>query len=138
MILVTDGLADRAYGDPRSGGLPSDLDGRVIVISPVLPDAAYPPAGRAFLAEYARRFGPPPPSAIFGYQAMNLLLGAIGEATDHGRRDAERATVREAVFSGRLVDGAVGRFRIDRSGDTSLRGYGIYAFSGGHLVRWPG
>ncbi|HLY50353.1 MAG TPA: branched-chain amino acid ABC transporter substrate-binding protein [Solirubrobacteraceae bacterium] len=138
MILATDGLADSAFGSPSDGGLPSSLDNRVLVISPVLPQTAYPPAGRAFLSEYARRFGPPPPSAIFGYQAMTLLLGAIDAATDHGRRDAERADVREEVFSGQLVHGAVGTFRIDRWGDTSLRGYGIYAFSAGHLVRWPG
>ncbi len=138
MILATDGLADAAYGDPSLGGLPSNLDNRVTVISPVLPGGGYPPSGRRFLAEYARRFGPPPPSAIFGYQAMTVLLSAVDRATDHGHRAAERANVREEVFSGRLIHGALGTFRIDRQGDTSFGRFGVYVFRAGRLVPWPG
>ena len=137
MIFTTAGLADGAYIDPSLGGLPVSLDGRVIVVCPMLPTAAHSGPARAFLAAYIRHFGTPEPSAVFGYQAMSLLLGAIKRATDNGHREPERAKVRAEIFSGEEVHGVLGRFRIDRSGDISITRYGVYAVRCVRLVIQP-
>ncbi len=65
---------------------------------------------------------------------MSLLLSAIARATDNGHRTADRLEVREELFSGRRIRGAVGTFHIDRDGDTSLRSFAIYRAVGGRLV----
>ncbi len=44
--------------------------------------ACGPPGARAFYAAYTRRFGLPQPAAIYGYEAMSLMLSAISRATD--------------------------------------------------------
>ena len=85
------GLAESTYTDPAQGGIPAWLDPRMVVTVATLAPADYPPAGRRFLAAYARRYGPPQPSAIFGYEAMSLMLDAISRATDHGRHPAVRS-----------------------------------------------
>jgi len=133
-ILVTAGLADAAYLNPNLGGLPTSLDSRVMVVSPALPAGEYPSAGRVFLARYARDYGSAEPSAIFGYQAMALLLSAIRQATDGGHAPAERAKVLGQLFSGRSIKGVIGTFHIDKAGDASVHSFAIYRVAGGRLV----
>jgi branched-chain amino acid transport system substrate-binding protein len=138
MIFTTSGLADAAYMDPSRGGLPAALDDRVVMAYPTLPtDPGRGPA-HAFRADYTRHFGAPQPAAIFGYQAMSLLLGAIARATDDGRREPERSTVRAELFSDREVHGVLGSFRIDPAGDISLTRYAIYTVRSARLVPWSG
>jgi branched-chain amino acid transport system substrate-binding protein len=133
-IFATSGLADAAYLNPDLGGLPTSLDSRVIVVSPALPASHYPRRGRAFLASYAQRYGAVAPPAIFGYDAMNLMLWGIRRATDGGHAPAERSKVLDELFSGRSIHGAIGTFHIDKAGDTSIRSYAIYRVTGGRLV----
>jgi branched-chain amino acid transport system substrate-binding protein len=123
-------LANTAY----VGALTPATAGRVIVVSPALPLSAYPPAGRAVLADYARRFGDAEPWAIFGYEAMSLVLSAITRATDHGRHPADRSKVRDELISDRRIRGVLGSFTIDPAGDISLRRFAIYRVRGGRLV----
>jgi branched-chain amino acid transport system substrate-binding protein len=132
-LFATSGLADAAFLNPDLGGLPTSLDPRLMVVSPALPPGHYPPAGRAFLTAYARRYGAVAPSAIFGYQAMELMLWAIGRATDEGHAPAERSKVLHELFSGRSINGVVGTFHIDKAGDTSVRRFAIYRMVRGRL-----
>jgi branched-chain amino acid transport system substrate-binding protein len=133
-ILATAGLADAAYLNPDLGGLPPSLDPRVIVVSPALPAREYPAAGRSFLAAYARSYTPVEPAALFGYQAMALLLSGIRRATGGGHTSAERSKVLGQLFSGHWTKGAMGNFRIDKNGDASLHRFAIYRVVNGHLV----
>jgi branched-chain amino acid transport system substrate-binding protein len=133
-IFASSGLADSAYTDPDRGGLPVTSDPRVIVVSPMLEPALYPPAGRAFLAGYRRDFGAPEPPALFGYAAMKLMLEAIARATDNGRRQADRSKVVAALRAGDVVRSPLGSFRIDRDGDPSIRRYGVYRITAGNLA----
>ena len=58
------------------------------VVSPILEPRQYPPAGRRVLAAYRRRLGfAPTPFALYGYDAMRMVLSAIERA----RRAAVRA-----------------------------------------------
>jgi branched-chain amino acid transport system substrate-binding protein len=135
-VIASSGLADSSYIDPAAGGVAPAAQARVLITCPTLPIGAYPPAGQAFMAAYARRFGPPQPPAIFGYEAMSLMLAAIGKATDGGHKTAVRSKVAAAMFALGPRRGVLGSFRIDRNGDTTLRRYGIYKIAGGQLSLW--
>jgi branched-chain amino acid transport system substrate-binding protein len=132
-IFATNGLADSAYLDPGRGGIPQALDPRVIVLSAALPTTAYPSVARVFLDSYARQFGPPEPSAIFGYAAMQLMLAAITRATDRGRRAAERSNILAAILPSRRLHTVLGTFRINSAGDPTVHRFGVYRVTGGRL-----
>ncbi len=133
-IFGTSGLAETTYWNPDDGGIPLSVDARVVLTAPTLALSAYPRSARAFNAAYKRRFGPPEPAAIFGYEAMSLMLSAIERATDDGTRAAVRSQVRAAIFDTRDRRSVLGTYSIDRNGDTTLRRYGVYGISGGQLT----
>lgn len=135
-IIASSSLADSAYADPAEGGVAPGAARHVLVTSPTLEASAYPPSGQAFLAAYARRSGAPEPPAIFGYEAMSLMLAAIRKATDRGREPAVRGSVAAAVLSLDDRQSMIGGARIDRNGDTAERRYAIYRIASGRLAFW--
>jgi branched-chain amino acid transport system substrate-binding protein len=135
-IFGTAGLAESSYADPAQGGIPLSVDPRVVLTSPTLGLDEYPPSARAFNTAYTRRFGPPEPDAIFGYEAMSLMLDAIDRATNHGTAPAVRSAVRRAIFATRDRHSVIGTYSITRNGDTTLERYGVYAIAQGHLTFW--
>ena len=136
LIFGSAELAESTYVDPVLGGIPLALDPRVLLTSPTLSPASYPPAGRKFYALYARRYGTPQPAAIFGYEAMSLMLDAISRATDGGEGAAVRSKVLTALFSTRDRHSVLGTYSLDPNGDTSLNEYGVYRVVNGRLSFW--
>ena len=54
---------------------------RTLITSPTLDPAAYPPAAQAFYTAFRARFGHEPRAyAIYGYEAMSVVLDAIARA----------------------------------------------------------
>ena len=133
-IFGTAGLAESTYADPSQGGIPMSLDPRVLVTSPTLGLNEYPPSARLFNTAYTRRFGPPQPVAIFGYEAMSLMLDAIERATDAGTEPAVRSEVRRAIFATRDRHSVLGTYSINRNGDTTLQRYGVWGIVQGRLT----
>ena len=123
------GLAESTYARELSAA-------RVIITSPALGGSAYPPAGRAWLRAYARRYGAPEPDAILGYEAMRVLLDAVSRATDRGRKAAERSRVVAALFETRLRRSVLGAFNIEPDGDTSSRRIGVWIANARRLQFW--
>ena len=115
---------------------PLAIDPRVLITAPTLGPAQYPAATRAFTAAFDRRYGSVAPDAIFGYEAMSLLLSAIDRATEHGAKTAVRSQVRAALFATRDRASVLGTYSIDPDGDTTLRRYGVYAIVAGRLTFW--
>lgn len=107
------GLAQSSYTDPAQGGIPVSVDPRVLIA-----------------------YGPPEPYASYGYEAMSLLVDAIGRATDHGRRAARRSQVLAAIFHTHDRRSVLGTYSIDRDGDTTLHRYGVYRVLAGRLRFW--
>ncbi len=136
LIFCAAGLGESTFADPAQGGIPLTLDRRVLVTMPALGAADYPPSGQAFLRLYTAQFGAPPPSAIFGYEAMSLLLRAISRASDGGRHPVLRSRVTAALMSTRDRQGAVGTYSIDSDGDTTIRRYGVWRVVDGQLEFW--
>jgi branched-chain amino acid transport system substrate-binding protein len=135
-IFGTAGLAETTYANPSQGGIPLSVDPRVVLTSPALALNEYPPSARAFNAAYTRRFGPPEPDAIFGYEAMSLMLSGIERATDRGTEPAVRSRVRNAIFATHDRHSVLGTYSINGNGDTSLRRYGVYGIVQGQLTFW--
>ncbi len=136
LIFGSSGLAESTYVDPAQGGIPLTVDPRVLLTVATLSPSSYPPAGRRFFRDYERRFGAPQPAAIFGYEAMALMLDAISRATAKGTHEALRSKVLAAVFATRDRHSVLGTYSIDRNGDTTLDEYGVWRVQDGQLVFW--
>jgi branched-chain amino acid transport system substrate-binding protein len=106
-----------------------------IVTAPVLPLGAYPAASRRVAHAFQARYGVRPrPEALYGYEAIRVLLAALRDAQARaGRHALTRAEVVRALFSLPPQDGAIGPYAIDRRGDASLRRFGIYRVQDGAL-----
>jgi branched-chain amino acid transport system substrate-binding protein len=135
-IFAGAGVAQSTFVDPVTGGIPLSVDSRLAITSPALGMSAYGRAGRAFVAAFTRRYGPPEPDAILGYESMRLMLSAIRKATDHGRKAAKRAAVRRAIFATHDRRSVIGTYSIQRDGNTTLNVYGVWRPLNGQLRFW--
>jgi branched-chain amino acid transport system substrate-binding protein len=135
-IFATAGLAEPSYTDQALGGLPAKLDARVLITAAGGDASARNPLRAAFVHAYTRRFGSPPPVAIDSYEAMRLLIGAVRGATDGGRTEVDRVKVVDALHATRHHDSPLGVYGIERDGDTTIDGYGVYRIVNGALRFW--
>jgi branched-chain amino acid transport system substrate-binding protein len=135
-LFATAGLAEPAFLNPAQGGVAPALAARMVVTVATLSNDDYPPSGRRFLAAFARRFGGWQPDAIFGYEAMGLLLEAISRATEHGSRPALRSGVTRSLFATRDRHSVLGSYSLDHLGDTTIRRWGVYRVLDGRLAFW--
>ena len=135
-LFGTGGLAESTFADPEQGGIPRSLDPRVLITAAALGPSASPPSGKAFYNSYSLQYGAPEPYAIFGYEAMSLMLASIARATDDGTQPAQRSKVRAAIFSTKARQSVLGTYGIKSDGDTTLRRYGVYRIVGGKLRFW--
>jgi branched-chain amino acid transport system substrate-binding protein len=100
--------------------------------TPILAPSLYPPAGQKVLRAYRSTFqAQASPYALYGYEAMTLVLDAIRAA---GARGNDRQTVIEQVFATRNRNSVLGRFSVQPSGETTLSSYGVDRVSHGRPV----
>jgi branched-chain amino acid transport system substrate-binding protein len=126
-LFGADGVAETAF----TGALPPAVAAQVHLTTPSLAARMYPPAGRDFIRRYRARFGSPPePLAIFGYEAMSVLLQAIRDAGPDGD---DKEAVTAAFFAIRARQSVLGTYSIDAAGDTSLRRFGAAVIKDGRL-----
>jgi len=91
--------------------------------TPVLAAYEYPPAAARVLSAYRRRFGSEPgPNALYGYEAMSVVLDAIRRA---GSRGNDRQAVIDGFFAVRNRNSVLGRYSIEPDGETTLSRYGV-------------
>ncbi len=91
--------------------------------TPVLPTGLYPQAAQRVLRDYRRTFGAEGgPYALYGYEAMTLVLDAIRGA---GARGNDRQTVIDGIFATRNRNSVIGRYSIEADGETTLPTYGV-------------
>lgn len=121
-LFAGDGVAESGF----TTRIPRGTRRRTRVTVATLDPASYPPSGQAVIAALG---GSPDPYALYGYEAMSVLLDAIA------RGDGTRDGTVEALFATRDRDSVLGRYSIDRYGDTTLTQYGGYRITrGGRLV----
>lgn len=91
--------------------------------TPVLATNDYPPTAARILSAYRRHFGSEPgPNALYGYEAMSVVLDAIRRAASHGN---DRQAVINSFFAVRNRNSVLGRYSIDAGGETTLPRYGV-------------
>jgi branched-chain amino acid transport system substrate-binding protein len=132
VLMGSDAVAEPAFTDPDEGGLPADVAKRVTVTAVGLAPRDYPPAGQKFFDDYRAAYGAGDPGqyAIFGFEAMSLILDAIERAGDQGN---DRAAVLEQIMSTEDRESVIGTYSITETGDTTLTNYGVYGIADGSL-----
>jgi branched-chain amino acid transport system substrate-binding protein len=106
--------------------------GSTYLTTPVLAVRDYPPSAARVLSDYRRHFGGDPgPYALYGYEAMSVVLDAIRRA---GSRGNDRQTVIDRFFAVRDRNSVLGRYSIEADGETTLSRYGVDRIVGSRLV----
>jgi branched-chain amino acid transport system substrate-binding protein len=131
-LFGPDGVAETTFTDPKEGGVPENVASKTrITVATLAPDE-YPPEGVKFFEDYEKAYGEEPePYAIYGYEAMSVILDAIERAADKGN---DRQAVIDAFFQTKGKKSVLGTYDIDENGDTSLTDYGAYTIEGGKLT----
>ena len=105
---------------------------RTYLTTPVLGSGDYPPPAARVLSAYRNQFGGDPgPYALYGYEAMSVVLAAIRSA---GSRGNNRQVVIERFFATRDRGSVLGRYSIQPTGDTTLTRYGVDRVQGGRAA----
>jgi branched-chain amino acid transport system substrate-binding protein len=126
-----DGVAESGFADPKEGGIPASVARRVKVSVATLNPESYPPEGQEFFTQFEQEYGEsnPDPYAIYGYEAMRLVLDAIERAGSANKED-----ILKALFDTKDRQSVLGTYSIDENGDTTLTDYGIYTIEDGELT----
>jgi branched-chain amino acid transport system substrate-binding protein len=123
-----DGLAEGRF----TRHVPKGAQRRMHITVGTYDPADLPPRGQDFVRRFHERFGrDPEPYAIYGYEAMALLLDAIQRA---GPRCGDRAEVVRQVFATSNRDSVLGVYSLDADGDVTTSRFGRYLVKGGRLV----
>ncbi|MGZ4200418.1 MAG: branched-chain amino acid ABC transporter substrate-binding protein, partial [Thermoleophilia bacterium] len=111
-LFGPDGVAE----SPFTSKLSPSVQKVTYVTNPTLDPKLYPPAGQEFFKNYKAKYGKTPePYAIYGYEAMSVVLQAIQTAGDKGN---DRQAVIDAFFKIKNRDSVLGKYSIDQNGDT--------------------
>lgn len=127
-LFGPDRLADASFTDTHAGGVSAGLARRIqLTVTALPPD--YPSDAQRFAREYERTYDEEPlPSALYGYEAMRLVLDAIGRSGD----DARAGVIRE-LFATKDRESVLGSYSIDANGDTTLASYGVGSIVDGRV-----
>jgi branched-chain amino acid transport system substrate-binding protein len=125
-------LGTSALAEPAFTGALGAAGSQTYLTTPILPLADYPPPAARVLADYRRRFGGRPgPYALYGYEAMSVVLDAIRRAAERGN---DRQTVIDRFFQTKDRHSVLGTYSVLESGETTLSRYGVDRVSDGRAV----
>ncbi|HEX8646099.1 MAG TPA: branched-chain amino acid ABC transporter substrate-binding protein [Thermoleophilaceae bacterium] len=110
--------------------LPEDVQARTYLTVATIDPKDYPAKGQKFFKDFEAAYGKakPEPYAIYGYEAMDVVLDAIERA---GPKANDRQAVIDAFFATKDKEGVVGTYDIDKDGDTTANQFGRYLVKGG-------
>ena len=125
-MVASSALADETFASQVTGAAGT------YVTTPALAVGLYPPPAARMLADYRARFGGQPGAfALYGYEAMSLVLDTIRAARAHGN---DRRAVIAALMRTRDRASVLGRYSIEPDGETTLSRYGVDRVVRGRLV----
>ncbi len=130
-LFGPDGMCLSSWTDPKQGGVPLSLDPLMECTVATLDLSAYP-GGKTFLAAYKAKYGggTPAPYAIYGYEAMKLVLDTISKL---GSQGSNKTAVLHALLATKNRNSVLGTYSFDKNGDTTLKAYGLYKVVNGQL-----
>lgn len=119
-----DGICESGFTNPKKKGIPADV-GKLFSCTVGTLDLKSYPGGQKFLKAFKAEYNDsaPDPYAIYGYEAMSLVLDAIKRA---GPAGTTRDGVVKALFQTKNRNSVLGTYSIDPDGDTTLTDYGLY------------
>jgi branched-chain amino acid transport system substrate-binding protein len=128
-----DGIVLNDTADPKKG-LPANVGARFKGTIATLDPAEFGPEGKKFFEDYVAKYGggQPDPYAIYGYEAMALMLDAIDRAQKDGK--VAKPDIVAQVFATKGRNSVLGTYDIDKNGDTTLTDYGLYKIENGKLA----
>jgi branched-chain amino acid transport system substrate-binding protein len=118
--------------DPKKG-LPAKVASRFKGTIATLDPDSFPPEGKKFFSDYSKEYNVerPDPYAIYGYEAMDLILDSI-EAVGAKGNDRQ-AVIDQVLTNTKGRQSVLGTYDIDSNGDTTLTDYGLYRIEDGKL-----
>ena len=126
-LFGSDGLAELDFTDPTDGGISGRVGRRIVLTLPFLGPSAYPAVGQRVLRRLFPSGRSPVVQALYGYEAMRLVLDAIAVG------GPDREQVRNSVLATRRRHGVIGKYGFDRYGDTTSRRFGLSRIRNGQL-----
>ncbi len=113
--------------------MPGDIGAKTKVTVATLSPDQYSAVGQKFFDDYKQKYGVEPvnPYAIYGYEAMSLLLDTCEEL---GSDCSDKQAMIEALFNTEGRESVLGTYDIDENGDTTITDYGVYTIKAGGLV----
>jgi branched-chain amino acid transport system substrate-binding protein len=123
-IFGGDGVCTSSYTSEKEGGVPASIASNIQCTVATLDLKSYP-GGQDFLKAYSDKYGDsdPDPYAIYGYEAMKLVLDTIKSA---GADGSDKQAVLDALFATKDRKSVLGTYGFDENGDTTLTDYGLY------------
>lgn len=119
-----DGVCESGFTNPKKDGIPASVGAKFKCTVATLDLTSYP-GGQEFLSDYKAAYGDsePDPYAIYGYEAMQLVIDTIKNG---GSDTTTKAGFLKALFQTKDRKSVLGTYSIDKNGDTSLTDYGLY------------
>jgi branched-chain amino acid transport system substrate-binding protein len=127
-LFGPDGVAQ----DTFTTKLPADAQKNTYITVGTIDPKDYPPEGQKFFADYKAKYGggQPQPYAIYGYEAMSLMLDAMKRA---GANCADRAAIIDQVFKTKDKKSVLGTYSVDKDGDVTTKQFGRFFVKNGKL-----
>jgi branched-chain amino acid transport system substrate-binding protein len=119
-----DGICESGFTNPAKKGIPASI-GKRFKCTVATQDLSSYPGGRDFLDAFKAKYNNPHPDpyAIYGYEAMKLVLDTIKAA---GPAGTTKEGFLKQLFKTKDRKSVLGTYSIDKNGDTSLTDYGLY------------
>ena len=119
-----DGVCESGFTNPSKDGIPKEVGEKFKCTVATLDLQSYP-GGQEFIKAFEAEYGEanPDPYAIYGYEAMDLVIDTIEAA---GAEGTSREGVLKQLFQTKDRESVLGTYSIDENGDTSLTDYGLY------------
>jgi branched-chain amino acid transport system substrate-binding protein len=127
-LFGPDGVAETSF----TSKLPADAQKNTYITVGTIDPKDYPPEGQKFFADFKAKYGTatPEPYAIYGYEAMSLLLDSMKRA---GSKCNDRQAVIDQVFKTKDKKSVLGTYSIDKDGDVTTKQFGRFVVAGGKL-----
>jgi branched-chain amino acid transport system substrate-binding protein len=128
-LFGPDGVAQTSF----TSELPKAAQDQAYLTVGTIDPADYPPEGQKFFKDFKARYGgrQPEPYAIYGYEAMSVLLDAMKRAGD---KCNDRASIVDQVFKTKDKKSVLGTYSIDKDGDVTTKQFGRFRVKNGKLV----
>jgi branched-chain amino acid transport system substrate-binding protein len=112
-MMAPDGCREDAFIQAAGA---ENVNGRAFVTFGGVPPDQMTGKGKEFVDAYRKKFGGEPEAyAVYGYVGMKTALDVLGKV---GKKDRE--AVRAAMEQYAIQDGALGSWKFDANGDTTL------------------